>query len=55
MPSEDPDFDDIGPAFPAWTPPGRDAILQPPQPQIQPATKILELAQEPEPEREAAN
>src|SRR5215470_13704178 len=53
VPSEDPDFDDIGLAFPAWTPPDRDAILQPPQPQIQPAAKILELAGEPEPEREA--
>jgi hypothetical protein len=51
VPSEDPDFDDLGPAFPAWTTPDRDAILQPPQPQIQPAAKILELAQEPEPER----
>jgi hypothetical protein len=49
VPSEDPDFDDIGPAFPAWAPPDRDAILQPPQPQIQPAAKVLELAQEPEP------
>ena len=49
VPSEDPDFGDIGPAFPAWTPPDRDAILQPPQPQIQPAAKILELAREPEP------
>jgi hypothetical protein len=49
VPSEDPDFDDIGPAFPDWTPPDRDAILQPPQPQIQPAAKILQLAQEPEP------
>jgi hypothetical protein len=49
VPSEDPDFDDIGPAFPAWTPPDRDAILQPPPPQIQPAAKILELAREPEP------
>ena len=49
IPSEDPDFDDTGPAFPAWTPPDRDAILQPPQPQIQPAAKILELAREPEP------
>ena len=48
VPSEDPDFDDIGPAFPAWTQPDRDAILQPPQPRIQPATKILELTQEPE-------
>jgi AAA domain len=35
-PAEDPDYEDLGPAFPAWTGADRDAILQPPQPQIQP-------------------
>jgi hypothetical protein len=34
VPSEDPDFEDLGYAFPAWDPPGRDAILQPPKPEI---------------------
>ncbi len=32
MPNQDPDFEDLGPAFPAWNPPERDAILQPPSP-----------------------
>ena len=36
IPAEDPDYEDLGPAFPAWTAPARDAILQPPQAQIQP-------------------
>ena len=46
IPSEDPDWDDLGEAFPSWTPPGRDAILQPPKPQITPSAKILQLAAE---------
>jgi hypothetical protein len=55
VPSEDPDFEDLGHAFPAWNPPEKDAILQPPKPQIQPSAKILELAREPEAGREAAD
>jgi conjugative relaxase-like TrwC/TraI family protein len=43
IPAEDPDYDDLTPAFPAWTPPGRDAILRPPRPQITPSARILEL------------
>jgi hypothetical protein len=42
IPAEDPDYEPLGPAFPAWTDPGRDAILQPPKPQIQPSQRILE-------------
>jgi hypothetical protein len=42
IPAQDPDYDDLGPAFPAWTPPARDAILQPPKPQIRPSQQILE-------------
>jgi hypothetical protein len=34
IPAEDPDYQDLGPAFPAWTGTSRDAILQPPKPQI---------------------
>jgi hypothetical protein len=41
-PAEDPDHEDLGPAFPAWTGATRDAILQPPKPQIQPSPRILE-------------
>jgi len=55
VPSEDPDWEDLGEAFPAWNRPERDAILQPPKPEIQPAAKILELAREREPGREAAD
>jgi hypothetical protein len=41
-PAEDPDYEDLGPAFPAWTAAEKDAILQPPKPQIQPSPRILE-------------
>jgi hypothetical protein len=42
IPAEDPDFENLGPAFPAWAEPGRDAILQPPKPSIHPSEQILE-------------
>jgi hypothetical protein len=44
VPSEDPDWGDLGEAFPSWQAPGRSAILQPPKPQIIPSAKILQLA-----------
>ena len=31
IPSEDPDYGDLGQAFPPWRRPAREAILQPPQ------------------------
>ena len=34
VPSEDPDYGDLGQAFPPWPGPARDAILQPPKPEI---------------------
>jgi hypothetical protein len=40
--SADPDHGDEGRAFPTWTPAARDAILQPPKPQIEPSPRILE-------------
>jgi hypothetical protein len=46
VPSEDPDWADLGEAFPAWQVPGGDAILQPPKPQITPSAKVLQLAKE---------
>ena len=55
VPSEDPDWGDLGEAFPAWRAPGRDAILQPPKPQITPSAKILQLAAQPDTEPEAAD
>jgi hypothetical protein len=42
IPAEDPDYEDLGPAFPTWAGPDRGAILQPPKPQIQPSPRILE-------------
>jgi hypothetical protein len=42
LPSDDPDYADIGPAFPAWTGPRRQPILQPPMPEIPPSPRILE-------------
>ena len=44
VPSEDLDWGDLGEAFPAWRAPGREAILQPPKPQITPSAKIRQLA-----------
>ena len=55
MPSEDPDWEDLGEAFPARQAPGRDAILQPPKPQITPSARILQLAAERDTEPEAAD
>ena len=55
VPSEDPDWEDLGEAFPAWSPPQRDAILQPPKPQITPSAKLLQLAREYDTSPEAAD
>jgi TrwC relaxase/AAA domain len=54
VPAEDPDYEDLGSAFPAWAAPARDAILQPPRPQIQPSPRILERVTERDLDREAA-
>ena len=42
IPSEDPDYGDLGRAFPAWTGPGREPVLQPPKPEIPPSPQILQ-------------
>jgi hypothetical protein len=55
IPAEDPDYEDAGPAFPAWTAPGREAILQPPKPHIQPAAQILERNTDRDLDMEAAD
>jgi hypothetical protein len=44
VPSEDPEWGDLGEAFPTWQALGRDAILRPPKPQITPSMKILQPA-----------
>ena len=54
IPAEDPDYGDLGQAFPPWPAPARDAILQPPKPEIQPSARILERAQEHDLDMEAA-
>jgi hypothetical protein len=55
VPSEDPDWENLGDAFPAWRASGRDAILQPPKPQITPSAGVLQLAAERDTEPEAAD
>jgi len=54
IPAEDPDYGDLGQAFPPWPAPARDAILQPPRPEIQPSARILERALDYDPDMEAA-
>jgi hypothetical protein len=53
VPSEDPDHGDVGQAFPAGPGLDKDAILQPPKPEIRPSAKVLEAAREREIEPEA--
>jgi hypothetical protein len=42
IPSEDPDYGDLGRALPSWTGSSRQAILQPPKPEICPSARVLE-------------
>jgi hypothetical protein len=53
--SQDPDYGDLGLAFPAWTGLGKDAILQPPKPEIPPSSLVLERATNRDADREAAD
>ena len=55
IPSEDPDYGDIGQAFPAWTGPARGAILQPPEPEIPPSPQILQQVMDYDADWEAAD
>jgi hypothetical protein len=55
IPSEDPDYGDPGQAFPPWPGPGKDAILQPPKPEIRPAAQILERVIDRDADWEAAD
>jgi hypothetical protein len=55
MPCEDPDWAAPGVTPPSWWAPDyRDAILQPPKPEITPSATILQLAAEHDTEPEAA-
>ena len=51
VPSEDPDYEDEGEAWPAWAERDRDAILQPPKPEMRPAPAVLERRADLQPER----
>jgi hypothetical protein len=55
IPSEDPDFEDLGQAFSSPRLPEGGVILQPPKPFITPSAKVLELAFERDTAPEAAN
>ena len=55
VPSEDPDCADLGPAFPAWSGPRRDAILKPPQPEMTPSSRILQRPMDRDADWEAAD
>ena len=57
VPGDDPVRGDLGMTFHGWPASGRDAILQPPKPEIIPSARILQLAAEhdTEPDREAAD
>jgi conjugative relaxase-like TrwC/TraI family protein len=55
VPSEDPDYGDLGQAFPPWPGPARGAILQPPKPEIRPCPEVLQRAADRDADREAAD
>jgi hypothetical protein len=42
QPHEDPDHEDLGPAFPPWQKEDREAVLQPPKPPIPPSERLAE-------------
>ena len=55
IPSQDPDYGDLGQAFPPWPGPGNDAILRPPKPEIRPSPQILQRAADRDADFEAAD
>jgi hypothetical protein len=55
IPSEDPDYGDLGRAFPPWRRPAREAILQPPLPEIPPSPVTLERVMDRDADWEAAD
>jgi conjugative relaxase-like TrwC/TraI family protein len=55
VPSKDPDYGDLGQAFPLWLGRNRDAILQPPKPDIRPSPYVLERAADRDTDWEAAD
>jgi hypothetical protein len=55
LPSDDPDYENLGPAFPPWPGPAKDAILQPPKPDIIPSPQVLQRAADRDADPEAAD
>jgi hypothetical protein len=55
VPSEDPGYGDLGQGFPPWPGPARDAILQPPKPEITPSPHVLQRAADRDADPEAAD
>lgn len=55
IPSEDPDYGDLGQAFPSWTGLGNEPILQPPKPEIRSSAQTLQRAADRDAAREAAD
>jgi len=55
VPSENPDYGDLDQAFPPWPGPARDAILQPPKPEIRPSPQVLQRAADRDADPEAAD
>jgi hypothetical protein len=55
IPSQDPDFSDLGPAFPPWPGPDMDAILRRPKPEIAPSQQILQRVMDRDADWEAAD
>ena len=54
VPSEDPDYGNLGQAFPPWPRPASDTILQPPKPEIRPSPQVLQRAADRDADPEAA-
>jgi hypothetical protein len=55
IPSRDPDYGDLGQAFPLWPGRGDDAILRPPKPEIRPSLQVLQRAADRDADFEAAD
>ena len=55
IPSQDPDYGALGPAFPPWPGSGKGAILQPPKPEITPSPQVLQRAVDRDADLEAAD
>ena len=55
IPAEDPRYGDLGQAFPPWPGRGKDAILQPPKPEIRPSPQVFERAADRDADWEAAD